>query len=1003
MKILKLRFKNIHSLKGEQVIDFTTAPLSVSGLFAITGPTGAGKSTILDIITLSLFNRIPRFDGKITTSEIENLGSVMTHFTDEAFAETEYQVGQKAYRSTWKISKTRNNTFRDYEMILSTLDDGKILDLKKSEVPGENEKIIGLNYDQFVRSILLSQGEFAKLLRSDKAERTSLLEEITGSKIYRTLGKAAFEKAKLKKEEINLLKQQKDAISVLNEAEIAEKHLNLENNKKSLITIDLNLSATTSLLLQAEKKIQLQQKMNEAHKSLEELKLRKAAFATEEIKLQKHKNLDIHRSEMTLWSHDSRLIVEQESEITVCRQKIAEKEEVLEYSIREMKKFTSQEINENNFLHEMKKFENKIIQLDSSLSLLKEKGTKSRSDYNKLINNNHNTHAEKLLSHQTNHEKIQYYRQVLSQFENRTKNFEKDDTIRENIAQLQHILVSLEKKHSSSLHYENAAKDISALTVERGLADIQKHILVKETEEILNKINTLKPEIEILQKKKEDQYKISGLEEHRKMLKDEEPCPLCGSTHHPYALEKEMINLGHTEALIMHLKKDLDLAQQKQISNSANLASTISRIQSLDQQINSKNTIVDNLTMENPEFKKSTSVASDLKSQSELTTSELTILQNEIESRIIVNFLENCLNLLDELSEISTQYSLVNAERQKLYGGNDVNGDADEIQNKYISARDISKELKVTLDYALERNENLTKSTEKRENSLLKSIITMGYDDVRSAISDILDDVEYQKLLKEKEILVKNDTELSTGIRAFQAEYEVIVVPEGSESSPGMLRTIINQLNTEKDTLNHTNGAITNELNKNQEALIRMAEAEILLKQKTDAAAVWYLLDKLIGDSTGSKYARYAQNLSLKHLIDLANKRLSKLSDRYLLVHTDIESDLTIIDLYQGNIKRSVKTLSGGESFIVSLALALSLADMASQNIRLESLFIDEGFGTLDAETLETAIETLEKLQSESNRTIGIISHVESLKERITTQIRVNKNTGGYATVEVVG
>ena len=134
----------------------------------------------------------------------------------------------------------------------------------------------------------------------------------------------------------------------------------------------------------------------------------------------------------------------------------------------------------------------------------------------------------------------------------------------------------------------------------------------------------------------------------------------------------------------------------------------------------------------------------------------------------------------------------------------------------------------------------------------------------------------------------------------------------------------------------------------------------------------------------------------------MANKRLSKLTDRYLLAYADIESDLTVSDLYQGSITRSVKTLSGGESFIVSLALALSLADMASKNVKLECLFIDEGFGTLDAETLETALETLEKLQSETSRTIGVISHVDSLKERISTQVRVQKNNLGHSVISVV-
>ncbi|MFZ1456223.1 MAG: AAA family ATPase, partial [Saprospiraceae bacterium] len=241
MKILKLRFKNIHSFKGSHEVDFTQPPLSTSGLFAITGSTGAGKSTILDVITLALFNQIPRFDSKITNAEIETLGSVMTHFTDDAYAEVEYQTGNDTYRSTWKISKTRNNTLREYEMSLANVRDEKYLDLKKSEVPKKNEEIIGLNYDQFIRSIILSQGEFAKFLKADKSERTFLLEEITGSKIYRTIGKAAYDKAKIKREEINQLKIRKDAIPILSEEQISEKSSKIVSNTSLIKKTDLEI------------------------------------------------------------------------------------------------------------------------------------------------------------------------------------------------------------------------------------------------------------------------------------------------------------------------------------------------------------------------------------------------------------------------------------------------------------------------------------------------------------------------------------------------------------------------------------------------------------------------------------------------------------------------------------------------------------------------------------------------------------------------------------------
>ena len=179
----------------------------------------------------------------------------------------------------------------------------------------------------------------------------------------------------------------------------------------------------------------------------------------------------------------------------------------------------------------------------------------------------------------------------------------------------------------------------------------------------------------------------------------------------------------------------------------------------------------------------------------------------------------------------------------------------------------------------------------------------------------------------------------------------------------------------------------------------------VKLKQQVDetrqANLKWELLCKYIGDAQGKTFSTFAQGLTLKKLIVLANERLRKLNDRYLL---DIpleeeDDDLIIIDIYLGEERRSVRTLSGGETFIVSLALALALSDLASKNVKIESLYIDEGFGSLDPEALDVAISTLEQLQVESNKTIGIISHVESLKERIETQIQLEKNSSGFSKI----
>lgn len=165
----------------------------------------------------------------------------------------------------------------------------------------------------------------------------------------------------------------------------------------------------------------------------------------------------------------------------------------------------------------------------------------------------------------------------------------------------------------------------------------------------------------------------------------------------------------------------------------------------------------------------------------------------------------------------------------------------------------------------------------------------------------------------------------------------------------------------------------------------------------------WNRLSDLIGSENGKKFSRFAQGLTLARLTQLANRHLLKLSDRYRIIKTpDRDLELLIIDGYQADVVRPMSTLSGGESFLVSLALALGLSDLASRKVQINSLFIDEGFGTLDAETLDTAISALENLQA-NGKTIGIISHVEALKERIGTQIQLSKQPGGSSTIRIVG
>lgn len=166
------------------------------------------------------------------------------------------------------------------------------------------------------------------------------------------------------------------------------------------------------------------------------------------------------------------------------------------------------------------------------------------------------------------------------------------------------------------------------------------------------------------------------------------------------------------------------------------------------------------------------------------------------------------------------------------------------------------------------------------------------------------------------------------------------------------------------------------------------------LEQQRESFKDLQLLHNLIGSGDGKKYRLFAQGLTLDHLIYLANQRLNLLFGRYQLQRQSQDNlNLSVLDTWQGDNKRDVATLSGGESFLVSLALALALSDLVSNRTSIDSLFLDEGFGTLDAETLDIALDALDSLNA-SGKTIGVISHVEAMKERIPVQLKVIRNAG---------
>ena len=213
----------------------------------------------------------------------------------------------------------------------------------------------------------------------------------------------------------------------------------------------------------------------------------------------------------------------------------------------------------------------------------------------------------------------------------------------------------------------------------------------------------------------------------------------------------------------------------------------------------------------------------------------------------------------------------------------------------------------------------------------------------------------------------------------------------------------LQELNKKIDELQMTIGALSQTLKRNEEDSQKHQEKILQLEKKKEAFKVWVKLQEMIGSADGNKFAKFAQGITLDQLISLANNHLSVLSSRYELQRS-LEPkqllEIEVIDSFQGNVIRPVSTLSGGESFIVSLALALGLSSLASQKIAIDSLFLDEGFGTLDEDSLETALNALNLLQS-SGKMVGVISHVQALKERIPLQIKVVPKGDGTSFVEI--
>lgn len=1007
MKILKIRLRNMHSLKGDHSIDFTSSPLSDAGLFVITGPTGAGKSTILDAITLALYNRIPRIKSKsITTKDIEDEGIIITKNTKDCFAEVEYEVKGSKYLSSWSISRNRNNKLNDRKQELIDLETGNILISGKNEVVSENEKIIGLTYEQFVQSLVLAQGQFAKLLLAKKDDRNKLLEDITGGAIYRTIGTDVFIRYSRSKKVVEEQKIRMGEIVLYSDEKIAEVQKEIEANKPTLSALDLQSKSL-------DEKIRIKKEITSNTLELEKLTQailhfsnRKQALAPDIIKLEEHTKFIVFKERLNTLETKRILISDISKKKELISSQIFDKTKEKENLIQEGKTLTSKELNEINFVTELEQF----FKLASSLiekelgqtQLLDQESNKIKDKIKDLLKYKYILPSDEKLQDELN-ELVDLIEKEITK-----KGLESIEKIRERKDKLNKSILPATKLIGDAKLFQERENGLQG---ERK-RHLEKIEILKESGIKQKDFTLTKDQLQaILSQKKiqlDDFNTRKGLDEHRKELEKDKPCPLCGSLEHPFVsayddsqfnalqleynrllenFEEIKIALSKTEVTIDRLQKEIEI-EKNELHQKTKAQETLSaQLNVLCQELNWERNIDLKVWDENL-----------IEMQKEQAT--LDDLERKLQDLFILKDLQILAENKKQL-EIKTQKAI--SDRKKVYQGSDLNGDVNKLSQKFTL---LQAELKSKQQTFIEQ-ENTIKENETECDSigrlLLSELKTLGVnstDELKMKLLEELKAEEIRKLVQESR---DEEIKLSTNKTLIEKNLSEAIKLDDTTITLLELISSKNELEISKEQIQKTileleialkNDDGFREKNKNAHAALQLLQKDLDL---------WTKMNLLIGDATGKKFSNFVQDLTLEQLIHYGNKRLISFSDRYLLdTPKPTESEaLKVIDTFMGNTRRAVSSLSGGETFKLSLALAFGLSDLAAKNVEIESLFIDEGFGSLDPESLDQSISILEKMQNEGNKSIGIISHVGELKDRIATKIKLIQTGSGYSRIEV--
>ena len=955
MKILAIRLKNLTSIEGMVEVDFTAEPLHSAGIFAISGPTGAGKSTLLDALCLALYDKSPRFatsvesvnladvgDNQINQSDVRNL---LRRGTSDGYAEVDFLgIDGRRYRSRWSVRRTRNKisgSLQPQTLEVKELDTEKEFQGTKKELLIQLVELVGLTYEQFTRTVLLAQNDFATFLKSKGAAKAELLEKLTGTGVYSRISQEVYARNKAAQEEVTLIQNRMNVIELMPEEELLalqkEKELSAEKRVtgiKLLAEQNEQLNVVRSLKMQEDlwKKKQQEEQEEQAR-----LKMLQGALASQEEglvhfkaqweaiqpDLKKARQLDVQiQSQQDSYTQSKQMLQSANKQVSEQEQKMRMATEQLQVSYSSLNRLLNHVGIE------------KALQLEQVEEILRQEADKLTAGIN--------TNEERLL-------RLNSFGYPLLTEEQ--MKLQKELTRQQNIRQLTE-------------------------TQTKTKAEVER--LEKETTDCLKQLTEQETALKVTQRLYENVRMAVGkdVKALRQQLQEGEACPVCGSTAHPYHQEQEVV-----DTLFRSIEQEYNaaVANCQQINNrSIVLQRDWTHQKMVDGQIGEQLAAL---------YKAGIDAGNEEQIQHRLTELAERILEYrnlyaewQRSDEEIKKMRAHCEALRENVSLCRLAMQKVSSAKEQLLL----------LQNTASAEQKRFEVIEKALNVLRQERSQLLKGKSADE---AETVVAKREKELNLALEKARKEVEavHNRLSG----LQGEMKQITLAIGELQEQYKKI-------ESPEQLPEIIKK--QQEENLNTERALSTMEARLLQQAKNKLTVEQIAkeLAEKQTIAERWAKLNKLIGSADGAKFKVIAQSYTLNLLLLHANKHLSYLSKRYKLQQVPDTLALQVIDCDMCDEIRTVYSLSGGESFLISLALALGLSSLSSNNLKVESLFIDEGFGSLDAESLRTAMEALEQLQMQG-RKIGVISHVQEMSERISVQVQVHKKVNGKSVLTVVG